>query len=76
MKLVASSFNVVFRVKSSLYFVKDIGTCKKVPNIREEQSSSQAYYLRPRPTDRHSLYPLQAAKKKKNQRITQDAGSL
>jgi len=64
MKLVASSFNVVFRVKGSLYFAKDIGTCKKVPNIRKEQSSSQAYYLRPRPTDKHSLYPLQAAKKK------------
>lgn len=62
MKLAASSFNVVFRVKGSLYFAKDIGTCKKVPNIRAEQSSSQAYYLRPRPTDKHSLYPLKAAK--------------
>jgi hypothetical protein len=62
MKLVASSFNVVYRVRGSLYFAKDIGTCKKVSNIREEQSSSQAYYLRPRPTDKHSLYPLQAAK--------------
>jgi len=65
MKLVAGSFNVVFRVKSSVYFAKDIGTCKKVPNIREEQSSSQAYYLRPRPTDKHYLYPLHAVKKKK-----------
>jgi hypothetical protein len=73
MKLVVSSFNVVFRVKGSLYFANDIGTCKIVSNIREEQSSSQAYYLRSRIIDKHSLYPLQA---EKHQRIIKDAGSL